>query len=442
MSEALYAGAAIRRLRRKEDLTQAAMAARLGVSASYLNLIERNRRPLSAQVVVRLVDSFEFDPRALKDDPAIGGIDGLMRRFADPRLADLAIDRHEAEDFLSMSPRIAAGLARLFDDGAPLESGQSALAPARAAIDRWQNHFPDLDTAAELLADEIRLTSPDTMRGLIDRLRDRHQLSVRYLPLDIMPGESRRLDYHARQVQLSEMLRPLDRQHELARQVAELELRDEIDAIADTLPDDDPVARRLLRDHVRDYAASAIMLPYARFLRACEQTGYDTAVLERRFGVGFDTLARRLTTLQRVGQRGLPFFAVTVDPAGQVAEFLAGASEASFPSEGPLCPLWTIHRAFAQPRDALRQIVELEGAMPDRAHWATLVRFVESSEGAEQAIGLGLRRDLASDIHLGKAVQEPPTVIGQGCRSCRKQGCVQRAFPPGDGFHPVNHERE
>jgi len=68
MSEpSLYAGAALRRLRRREGLTQAVMAQRLSISPSYLNLIERNQRPVTARVVVELVDQFDYDPRALQD---------------------------------------------------------------------------------------------------------------------------------------------------------------------------------------------------------------------------------------------------------------------------------------------------------------------------------------------------------------------------------------
>ena len=109
MSEpSLYAGAALRRLRRREGLTQAVMAQRLSISPSYLNLIERNQRPVTARVVVELVDQFDYDPRALQEDGAIGGIDGLARRLGDERFADLGIDRAEAIEFLAAAPQAAA----------------------------------------------------------------------------------------------------------------------------------------------------------------------------------------------------------------------------------------------------------------------------------------------------------------------------------------------
>ena len=114
---AVLAGPAIRRLRRRQGLTQTAMAAQLGISPSYLNLVERNQRPLSAKLLVRLAEAFDFDPRSLRQDEVVGGVDGLRRRLADARFADLAIDRDELAEWLSAAPQAAIAFARLFDAG-------------------------------------------------------------------------------------------------------------------------------------------------------------------------------------------------------------------------------------------------------------------------------------------------------------------------------------
>ena len=114
---ALFAGHALRRLRKREGLTQAAMAARLAISPTYLNLLERNQRPLSARVLVQVIERFDFDPRSLREDDAIGGLDGMVRRLADKRFSDLGIDREEVQEFLAAAPQIAAAFARLYDKG-------------------------------------------------------------------------------------------------------------------------------------------------------------------------------------------------------------------------------------------------------------------------------------------------------------------------------------
>jgi transcriptional regulator with XRE-family HTH domain len=174
---AFLAGPAIRRLRRREGLTQAAMAARLAISPSYLNLIERNQRPLSARLLVQLAEAFDFDPRSLRQDEAVGGIDGLKRRLSDERFADLGIDRDEIAEWLAAAPQAALAFARLFDAGGSA-AGAEASDPmdlTRREIERWRNHFADLDAAAEELSDELRLSNADMGAALAERLRQKHQ---------------------------------------------------------------------------------------------------------------------------------------------------------------------------------------------------------------------------------------------------------------------------
>ena len=103
---------------------------------------------------------------------------------------------------------------------------------------------------------------------------------------------------------------------------------------------------RLYRRHLTSYFAAALMMPYARFLRACEATGYDLDLLQRRFGAGFEQVAHRLTTLQRVGARGLPFFMLRIDRAGQSSKRYAGASNSPLVETDMRCPLWQLHHAF------------------------------------------------------------------------------------------------
>ena len=302
----LLAGPAVRRLRKREGLTQSAMAAQLGISASYLNLVERNQRPLTARLLVRLAEAYDFDPRSLRQDEAVGGIDGLRRRLADARFADLAIDRDEIAEWLSAAPQAAIAFARLFDSSGGGSASGAADEPmelVRREIERWRNHFPDLDAAAEALADELRLSNPDMGAALTERLRQKHQLAVRTLPVEVMPDALRRLDLHARQLQLSELLDPASRNFQIALQLALLEQRDEITAIANGAQFADRAAWRLFRRHLTAYFAAAVLMPYGRLIRACEATGYDLPILQRRFGVGFEQLAHRLTTLQRVGCR-------------------------------------------------------------------------------------------------------------------------------------------
>ncbi|WP_370188549.1 short-chain fatty acyl-CoA regulator family protein [Qipengyuania sp.] len=437
--KALFAGPAVRRLRKRERLTQAAAAARLDISPSYLNLIERNQRPVSARVMMQLVEQFDFDPRSLREDEAIGGLDGLARRFADDRFTDLGIDREELQEFLSASPQVAAAFARLYDNAAPAgDAPDDPLAASRREIERWRNHFADLDTAAEDLADDMRLSRGDIGLALVERLRERHQLSVRILPREVMPDSLRRLDLHARQVQLSEMLSIPSRNFQLALQIAQLEFAEAIDAVAKGAKFDDEAARALFSRHLTGYVAAALIMPYGRFLRACEATGYDLPVLERRFGVSFEQLAHRLTTLQRVGQRGLPFFMVRLDRAGQFSKTFTGASTARFLESEASCPLWDAHRAFDRAGELQVQFVALDDSTDgDRdGGWLTMARTVEGSGAPGEAqfvVAVGVEAVLASDLAQARGVSLRPAdaqPIGPGCARCHRSGCSQRSLPP------------
>lgn len=438
MSEGpLFAGPAMRRLRKREGLTQAAMAARLSISPSYLNLIERNQRPLTARVVVQVVDQFDFDPRALREDEAIGGVDGLARRFADERFAEFGIDRDEMAEFLAAAPQAAAAFARLYDEqGERTALRDSPLVESRREIERWRNHFADLDTAAEQLADELRLSRGDIAVALTERLREKHRLAIRILPQDVLPDTIRRLDLHARQLQLSEMLDPASRTFQIALQLVQLEQRESVSTLASGAQFTDEAARQLFERHLTAYFAAALIMPYSRFLRACDATGYDLPVLMRRFGVSFEQLAHRLTTLQRVGQRGLPFFMARIDQAGQFSKRFAGASGATLLESTHSCPLWVANHAFERTGEICAQPVVVDAGEGQGEHWFTIARTVEGAgaEGdARFVVILGLEARLAGDLAQRRGVSlqvGDAQPIGLGCARCHRQSCRQRSLPP------------
>ncbi|QLC25873.1 DUF2083 domain-containing protein [Parasphingopyxis algicola] len=436
----LFAGHRIKRLRRQAGLTQAAMAGTLDISPSYLNLIERNQRPLSATLLLRLAEHFDFDPRSLSDDEPGGGETGLRRRLADPLFADLDIDRNELQEWLAAAPGGAEAFARAFDrmsqgGGVADPQTRDPVIAVRREIERWKNHYADLDEQAEALADELRLGAGDLYGAIAERLRSKHQLTIRILPAEVMPDRLRRLDLHARQLQLSEMLDQASRTFQAGFQLAQIEAKAEIEALVSGAEFADQVPARFYHRHLAGYFAAGLMMPYRRFLRACEASGYDFELLQRRFGAGFEQVAHRLTTLQRVGERGLPFFMLRIDRAGTVSKRYAGASGSPLVEAATFCPLWHIHRAFDRPGEFARQLVELE----DESRWLTISRTVHpvsrapSGVRAEFAIGLGLAADHAAplaeargiDLRAGAAMP-----IGLGCRACTRADCPQRSAPP------------
>ena len=438
----LFAGAKVRRLRRSTGMTQATMAETLSISPSYLNLIEKNQRPIPAALMLRLAELFDFDPRELAQEEPGGGAAAIRRRLADPLFADLEIDRAEVEEWLAAAPAAAEAFARAFDRlregggaSATEQEEDEAVAAVRRQVERWRNHFADLDAAAETLADEFRLGAGDLYGAIAERLRVKHQLAIRILPIDVMPGSLRRLDLHARQLQLSEMLDPSSRTFQAAVQLGLIEARGEIDALVAGAAFAQRTAERLFRRHLASYFAAALLMPYGRFLRACETTGYDVELLQRRFGAGFEMVAHRLTTLQRVGARGLPFFMLRIDRAGQTSKRYAGASAAPLVLPGGRCPLWRLHDALDRPGRLVRDLLELE----DGTRWLTLSRAVQpmvrspSGVRPEFSVVIGLAADLAAPLTDARGLELKggrATPIGLGCRRCTRTECPQRAAPP------------
>ncbi len=199
---------------------------------------------------------------------------------------------------------------------------------------------------------------------------------------------------------------------------------------------------------MQGYFAAALIMPYGRFLRACDATGYDFPVLMRRFGVSFEQLAHRLTTLQRVGQRGLPFFMARLDRAGQFSKRFAGASGATFLESEASCPLWHVHRTFERAGEWCVQEIapDVAEAAPD--HWLTVSRLTEgvAAEGEAQfAVVVGVEARFAADLALARGHslrREQAQSIGPGCRGCHIAGCRQRSLPPRNARLAFeNHQR-
>ena len=445
----LFAGARIRRIRAARGLTQTRMASDLGVSVSYLNLIERDQRPLSAAFLLKLAGSYDLDLRALTHNDGADLADDLARAFTDPRLIGIDVPRAELRELAARSPGIAQALLRLHAStpGPPATPGTSPLDAVVRMIEAAGNHFPALDLAAEALADDLRLSGPDLNAAVVERLRARHAITVRALPVEVLPDALRRLDLHARQLQLSEALDAASRGFAAAVQLVLIELQS---AIAETIAAagiTDPRIASAATVHLGKYAASATLMPYARFLAACESTGYDVELLQARFGRGLEQVAHRLSTLARPGARGIPFFFLRIDRAGTISKsFAPGPSPIpTSPIGGGGCALWSLHAAFDRPGEVRRQLVELE----DGHRFLTLSRSVRpaatawGAPRAEFAIGIGCdaRHAAALAWSAGLELTGPATPIGPGCAACHRAACRQRSLPPA-GAHLAFDERQ
>ncbi|HEY0102788.1 MAG TPA: ImmA/IrrE family metallo-endopeptidase, partial [Brevundimonas sp.] len=355
----LFLGGRLKRLRRELALTQTAMAADLGVSPSYLNHIERNQRPVSAQLLLRLADTYDIDLRTFGQSGGPASEAELTEALADPVFQGVAVPRHEIIQLAEDQPAAADALLRLYrafagrrsrDQAAPDAVDDSPPEWVREYIQSRRNHFPELDALGEALAQAMDLDTPgepfETRTRA--RLQARHGLAVRTLPAEVMVEWTRRFDPHRRRLLLSETLGPSSRTFAVAFQLALAEHDAELTALTEAAAPPDEPTRRLLKVSLANALAAAILMPYAAFQRVAEETGYDLARLQARFGVSFEQAAHRLTTLSRPTARGVPFFLMRVDQAGNVSKrYASGAFP--FSRFGGACPRWRLHSAFRTP---------------------------------------------------------------------------------------------
>jgi predicted transcriptional regulator/DNA-binding XRE family transcriptional regulator len=441
----LYVGPGLRRLRRDLGLTQSDMARDLDVSASYIALLERNHRPLSADLLLRLAQTYRIDMSALAGSGASEETARLQAVLKDPMFADIDLPSLEAADVTTNFPGITEALLRLYtayreeqlalaDRGVeataagPSTDTTDPVAESRRFLEARRNSFPTLDDAAERLAQAV--ASHD---GVIPYFKARHGLRVRRLPPSVMVGSTRRLDHHRREILLSDELDNASQAFQLALQLAYLELGPEVDALAREGSFVTESGERLTRRALASYAAAAILMPYSAFAKAVEARQYDLEALGRQFGASFEQIAHRLTTLQKPGQERVPFFFIRVDEAGNVSKRLDGAGF-PFARHGGGCPLWTVHQAFRTPRQIVTQWLEL----PDGQRFFSIARTVTAGGGGygkvrvERAIALGCAAEHARELIYAQSGPGPETAtpIGVTCRICHRTECTARSAPP------------
>lgn len=449
----IFAGPRLKRLRRERQLTQAGMAAELDVSPSYLNLMERNQRPITVQVLIRLTDVYGIDPRDFMEGEGEHSIGEMEQILADPLFREAGVPRAEVRDAAENSPALLAAMARLYraysaareasEAGVIAEADRDRAEPVlrespidriRTLLHEARNHFPELEDAAETLAAELALANNDLFFALCDHLRARHGIRVRALPVEVMGDRLRWYDHHRRQLMISEVVEQPGRTFQAAYQLAFSRFGDLLSEISLRLEPNDDLSRRLLRITLANYFAGAVMMPYGRFHEAAELAGYDVEILAARFGASFEQVAHRLTTLARQTARGVPFFLVRVDIAGNVSKRFS-SSRFPFAHSGGTCPLWKVHATFAEPGRILTQVIEL----PDGSQWFSIARTVRRSLtpwGAIEprfAIGLGCEIKYARRLVYAKRLDFnalDATPIGINCRLCDRPACPQRAAPP------------
>lgn len=452
--KSLRIGGKLRRLRQERKLGQAQMAAELGISPSYLNLIESNQRPVTVTVLLRLAEKFQVDLASLGSETDERLQTDLMEALSDPVFEAADIKASDVKELVAQLPAMGRAFVTLYNafrrggasdaglgDDPDAEGLPSAIPSEEVTefLQRRRNHFPELEAAAEHLWLENGLALFTLQQDLVKVLNARFAVDVEIAPAEAMQGLLRHYNPLTRRLQLSELLPLPSRTFQLAHQIAFLGYRKEIEQAVSGGKSSSPEADALAASALANYFAAAVMAPYDRFLEAARSTRYDANILQRRFGLSFEQVCHRLTTLQRPGNEGVPFHLIRVDIAGNISKrfSLSGIHIARF---GAACPRWNVYDAFATPGMIRVQV----SRMPDGASFFCIARTLTPAGRAvvrgglpqragTLAIGLGTALSNARELVYadGLNLDDPQIVtpIGVSCRTCPRNDCSDRAMP-------------
>ncbi|MEO0329011.1 MAG: short-chain fatty acyl-CoA regulator family protein [Pseudomonadota bacterium] len=451
--EKIFIGPKMRELRQARGLTQAQMANELGVSASYINLIERNQRPASLKLLIILSDSFGLNWREFTNEKGGLALTDLRQITKDPAFGDVLPDIEELRSALESAPNLINGFVNIYNAyqayGERLAEVNDFLSSAEddelgtemSVHDFFRNnnnYFADLeDCAASCLPKQVY--DRDSLYGLLrSHLTDVLGYDLKIIRDEVLSTSLRYLDRDQRQLVLSDGLDHTNKIFQIAHTIAFIEHLEVLNKqIPKSIQQNERAATRC-RVELANYFAAAVMMPYEDFYAEALLSKYDIERLAACFSVSYEQAGHRLTTLQRPGKRGVPFFFLRIDRGGNVSKRF-NVTPIQLARFGGACPKLDVHYCFRVPGRILTQTVE----MPDHSRYLTVNRTVDrpsirySTEDKRLAVSLGCPVEYAPEIVYGKSFdpmmsRQTVTEIGINCRLCSRHKCDQRAHDP---FH-------
>lgn len=445
----LFIGRKIRSLREAHKATQSQFADRIGISTSYLNQIENNQRPVSASVLLALVDKFQIDLGELSAGEGDRLLSALSEALTDPLFESYNPNLQELKLITQNAPSLAHALVRAhqayrrnseqlasLNDSMGRSTQAAEATPYEEVRDFFHfvdNYIHDLDVQAEELSTELGLAHDDRHAALTSYLQRVHNVKIARAE----PGRDilRHFDPATRVLSLNAYIPATSRDFQLALQIAQLQAADTVDRVVKTGNFRTKEAADICRIGLHNYFAGALLFPYRAFQAAATLLRHDLELLASRFGASLEQVCHRLSTLQRPGEKGIPVFFARVDRAGNITK-RHSATKLQFARFGAACPLWNVHQAFEAPGRIIRQLAET----PDGARFLCLATQITKGGGGfkssqpQYAIAFGCEISYApafvyaDDLDLSQRSSFDP--IGISCRICERTQCFQRAVPP------------
>ena len=454
-------GSKIRKERRLKGFSQSELSKKLGISPSYLNLLESGRRTITVPLLIKVGNELSLSLKDLTVESNKRILSDVMDVLSNEIFDDLDITNLETTEFISNNPNIAKALLTLNDSYKSLRDDmqnrleimdiESSIKERKISrlpveivsdfLQENQNYFDSLEIKSEELRDKIGLRfGPgigSTEIKFTSYLKSEHNIEVKIIPPDEDLKSIKKFDFKNNILFLSEMLTYTARNFHLAYQIA---LSDGIDLINKIIEKNkfysDEVIP-LLKISLLNYFAAALIMPYEDFLESSKKYKYDIEILMHHYAASFEQVTHRLTNMQRSGKEGVPFHFLKTDIAGNVSKRFS-LSGIHIPRHGGSCPRWNVYIAFLNPGKIHPQI----SRMPDGKVYFCIARAFE--KGIEKhgmpksfvSIGLGCDMQYAKELTYSEGMdlqnKKLETPIGVSCRICPRIDCQQRAFPPID----------
>ena len=438
-------GSHIREVRTRQGRTQAALARDAGISASYLNLIEHNRRRIGRPLLERLAKALDCTAEELD----AGGNPALVSDLRAVALSDPGqqADADTAEALVSRFPgwaQLSVGLNRRIQD-------QDSIIAALA--DRM-SHDPFLnENIHAMLSNITAIRSTASILAQVDDMpaaqRRQFHEGIHEESLRLSDAASQIAEFlgkagtTAREAATAEealdqflsaarfRFAPLDQEAEVLTDLPQPVALNRLGAVIDDILDAarpvlDGIARRHARTHLETYAQDALVMPLDRFHGLAKAARFNPFALAERVQQPVHAVLRRLASLGRPGRDAPEFGLFTVTASGYPL-YRKPLADFALPRHGNACPLWPLYAALSQAGQPLYHLIEHDSG----AAFVTL-----SVAAPRRAPGIGEQADMAASMLILPRDQSwfdnptaHPVAVGTSCRICTRTACPARIEP-------------
>ena len=449
----LKIGPKIKAFRRQLGLQANKLSEQLGISPSYLNLIESGKRKIDGDLLLKVCEELKIELTDLTNKSDLNLANNLSELLGDELFEDLDILGPEVQDLVNTNPKIARALIKLGDNykqkgqeivskveniSGKIIDGRKTSFPGEVVSDFLQenkNYFSKLEKFADDIFNRIQINNRATYMALCDFLKTEYGVKVK----DVLPEDGKpfsKIYYKSqKELHLSDYVALETKKLYAAAQIAQEGAMVVIENYLSEFKFPSEESKKLTKVALLNYCGAAILMPYKLFHQECMKQKYDLELLQNTFACTFEQIAHRVTCLQDPKLPGIPFHFLRVDVAGNISKRFS-LSGIEIPRYGGACPRWNVYSAFSRPG----VIQAAVSKMSNGEKYVCIARTVEKGVGrygkkkSILSIGLGCQAKYAKDfvytenLDLNDKKTEIP--IGVSCRTCDRLDCSQRAFPP------------